>query len=320
MSTPTCSASRCGRSGAAVGRAAGVRVRRVDRTRRAAGRERRAADLALGGLADLRCWTSRSRRSGSGRWRPEHPCLWVDAKVERVRDGARVVHKAVRNRPRVHDSGRREILGIDVGQAETEAFWMEFLGSLHRVPLPRAGEDPPDRGLQSFAGVGADHLHALQAAARHLQRRVQRAGARAAGRGDRPPRGPLPKVARILADAEEDIPAFHAFAPAHRSRLRSTNPPERFNREIGRRTDGVGIFPDDRSLIRLVGMLCLEQNDERSCAAATCRAPRCSRRSRSDRIATPTSTPRSSRNRRRPEQPPSHRPDQCATPTPFRDT
>ena len=74
--------------------------------------------------------------------------------------------------------------------------------------------------------------------------------------------GKLPKVAALLEEAEEDIIAFYSFPPAHWSKLRSTNPLERFNKEIGRRTDVVGIFPDDRSLIRLVGMLCLEQNDE----------------------------------------------------------
>ncbi len=72
----------------------------------------------------------------------------------------------------------------------------------------------------------------------------------------------LPKVAALLADSEEDILAFSASPAAHWPKLRSTNPLERFNKEIGRRTDVVGIFPDDRSLIRLVGMLCLEQNDE----------------------------------------------------------
>jgi putative transposase len=74
--------------------------------------------------------------------------------------------------------------------------------------------------------------------------------------------GKLPKVAALLEEAEEDILAFYAFPPPHWPKLRSTNPLERFNKEIGRRTDVVGIFPDDRSLIRLVGMLCLEQNDE----------------------------------------------------------
>jgi transposase-like protein len=66
----------------------------------------------------------------------------------------------------------------------------------------------------------------------------------------------------MLEDAEHDILAFYAFPPSHWRKLRSTNPLERFNREVGRRTDVVGIFPDDRSLIRLAGMLCIEQNDE----------------------------------------------------------
>ena len=72
----------------------------------------------------------------------------------------------------------------------------------------------------------------------------------------------MPKVAALLEDAEPDILAFYAFPAAHWRKLRSTNPLERFNKEIGRRTDVVGIFPDDASLIRLAGMLCIEQNDE----------------------------------------------------------
>ena len=74
--------------------------------------------------------------------------------------------------------------------------------------------------------------------------------------------GKLPRVAAMLAGAEEDVLAFYAFPAAHWRKLRSTNPLERLNREIGRRTDVVGIFPDDRSLVRLATMLCIEQNDE----------------------------------------------------------
>ena len=66
----------------------------------------------------------------------------------------------------------------------------------------------------------------------------------------------------MLEDAEPEILAFYAFPASHWRKLRSTNPLERFNKEVGRRTDVVGIFPDDRSLIRLAGMLCIEQNDE----------------------------------------------------------
>ena len=74
--------------------------------------------------------------------------------------------------------------------------------------------------------------------------------------------GRLSRIATMLEDAEPDILAFYAFPAAHWTKLRSTNPLERFNKEIGRRTDVVGIFPDDRSLVRLAGMLCIEQNDE----------------------------------------------------------
>jgi transposase-like protein len=69
-------------------------------------------------------------------------------------------------------------------------------------------------------------------------------------------------VAALLEDAEHDVLAFYAFPAEHRPKIRSTNPLERFNREIGRRTDVVGIFPDDASLIRLVSMLAIEAHDE----------------------------------------------------------
>jgi putative transposase len=72
----------------------------------------------------------------------------------------------------------------------------------------------------------------------------------------------LPKIAALLEDAEADVLAFYAFPAEHWPKLRSTNPLERFNREIGRRTDVVGIFPDNKSLIRLVSMLAIEANDE----------------------------------------------------------
>jgi transposase-like protein len=75
-------------------------------------------------------------------------------------------------------------------------------------------------------------------------------------------RKPLPKIAVLLEEAEEDLLAFSAFPADHWPKLRSTNPLERVNREIGRRTDVVGIFPNDRSLIRLAASVVIEQNDE----------------------------------------------------------
>jgi putative transposase len=75
-------------------------------------------------------------------------------------------------------------------------------------------------------------------------------------------RKPLPKIAVLLEDAEDDLLAFYAFPAAHWPKLRSTNPLERVNREIGRRTDVVGIFPNDKALIRLAASVVIEQNDE----------------------------------------------------------
>ncbi len=75
-------------------------------------------------------------------------------------------------------------------------------------------------------------------------------------------RKPLPRVAALLEEAEEDVLAFYGFPVDHWAKLRSTNPLERVNREIGRRTDVVGIFPNDRSLIRLAASVVIEQNDE----------------------------------------------------------
>src|SRR5207247_9838204 len=75
-------------------------------------------------------------------------------------------------------------------------------------------------------------------------------------------RKPLPRVATLLEEAEDDLLAFYSFPTDHWPKLRSTNPLERVNREIGRRTDVVGIFPNDRSLIRLAASVVIEQNDE----------------------------------------------------------
>jgi putative transposase len=216
----------------------------------------------------------------------DYPYLWLDGKVEKVRHGGRVVAKCVVIAYGVHETGRREILGIDVGEAETEAFWTGFLRSLiarglsgvqlvvsdaHeglKAAIARLLRCPWQRCtvhfLRDCLGHARRDQHGLLAA---LIRPIFQADSGEQAR-ERLPEAiaaleeRLPKIAAMLADAEEDILAFYAFPQAHWSKLRSTNPLERFNKEIGRRTDVVGIFPDDRSLIRLVGMLCLEQNDE----------------------------------------------------------
>jgi transposase-like protein len=215
-----------------------------------------------------------------------YPYLFVDAKVEKVRDGGRVQHKCVVIARAVHQTGRREIIGLDVGEAETEAFWREFLRSLVNrgllgVRLAISDAHPGLKAalaqvlgcpwqrctvhfLTDCLGHARQDQHGLLAALIRLIFRAdsgeeaRRRLGEAIAQLERPP----PKVAAMLEDGEEDILAFYPFPAEHWPKLRSTNPLERFNREIGRRTDVVGIFPDDASLIRLVSMLAIEANDE----------------------------------------------------------
>ena len=212
--------------------------------------------------------------------------MFVDAKVEKVRDGGRVARKCVVIAHAVHETGRREIIGLDVGEAETEAFWREFLRSLVKrglvgVQLAISDAHPGLKAaleqvlgcawqrctvhfLRDALGHARKDQHGLLAALiRPIFRAVSGEEARRRlGEAVSQLERPLPKVAAMLEEAEEDILAFYAFPSEHWPKLRSTNPLERFNREIGRRTDVVGIFPDDASLIRLVSMLAIEANDE----------------------------------------------------------
>jgi putative transposase len=215
-----------------------------------------------------------------------YPYLFLDAKLEKVRDGGRVVNKALVIAHGIHESGRREILSIDVGEAETEAFWTDFLRGLVKRGLTGVQLAISDAHaglkaaiakvlgcawqrctvhfLRDCLGHARKDQHGLLAAlirpifnADSLEQardRLSEAVAHLDGR--------MPKVVALLEDAEADILAFYAFPAGHWSKLRSTNPLERFNKEIGRRTDVVGIFPNDAALIRLAGMLCIEQNDE----------------------------------------------------------
>ena len=215
-----------------------------------------------------------------------YPYLWLDAKVEKVRDGGRVVRKCLVIAHGVHETGRREVIGLDCGECETEAFWRDFLRSLVKRGLAGVQlvvSDAHEGLKQAIAQVlGAPWqrctVHFLREALGHARREQQPmlaalirpifnadSGEQArALLGDALERleRPLPKVAAMLERAEEDLLAFYAFPADHWRKLRSTNPLERLNREIGRRTDVVGIFPDDASLIRLATSLVIEQNDE----------------------------------------------------------
>src|SRR4051812_45846315 len=215
-----------------------------------------------------------------------YPYLWVDAKQEKVRDGAHVVSKAVVIAYGVHESGRREVIGLDVGEIESEAFWREFLRSLKRRGLEsvRLCVSDAHEGLKNaiarvlgcpWQRCTVHFVRDMHQHCRPSQRALVSAALREVFNADDHAQArervthvieqlepTVPKVAQLLAETEEDLLAYYRFPREHWTKLRSTNPLERVNREIGRRTDVVGIFPNDRSLIRLAGMLLIEQNDE----------------------------------------------------------
>jgi putative transposase len=215
-----------------------------------------------------------------------YPYLWLDAKVERVRERGGVRHKALVIAYGVHASGRREVIGLDVGEAETEAFWRAFLRSLRergldgvklcisdahlglKNAIAQVLGCPWQRCTVHFRRDLLGHVTRTQqplvsGAIRGIFTATSAAEARARlGQVAEQLRPHAPKVARLLEDAEAELLAFYAFPAEHWPKLRSTNPLERVNREVGRRTDVAGIFPNDAALLRLAGMLLLEQNDE----------------------------------------------------------
>jgi transposase-like protein len=215
-----------------------------------------------------------------------YPYLWLDAKVERVRDGGRVMRKALVLAYGVHESGYREVVALDVGECETEAFWRSFLRSLVERGLTGVELVVSDahtglkKAIAQVLGCPWQRcsVHFLREALGHVRKDQQgmvaallrplfnadsgETARELVGDALERLRKPLPKLAALLEEAEEDLLAFYAFPADHWPKLRSTNPLERVNREIGRRTDVVGIFPNDRSLIRLAASVVIEQNDE----------------------------------------------------------
>src|SRR5947199_5212189 len=215
-----------------------------------------------------------------------YPYLWLDGKVERVREAGGVRQKCLAIAYGVHETGRREVLGLDVGEGETESFWREFLRSLRARGLTgvRLCVSDAHEGLKNAIAqvLGCPWqrctVHFLRDMLGHCSKQQQPLVAAAirqlfhaeSGHEARERLGDVverlapiaPKVVRLLEDAAEDLLGFYAFPPEHWPKLRSTNPLERVNREIGRRSDVVGIYPNDAALIRLAGMLLIEQNDE----------------------------------------------------------
>jgi putative transposase len=210
----------------------------------------------------------------------EWPYLWLDATYLKQREGGRIVSVAA------NTDGKREIVGLHIGPSEAETFWAAFLKSMLR------------RGLNGVKRVISDAHEGLKAAIRrvmgaswqrcrvHWMRNAlsyvpkgQQSMVAAALRQTfiQPDRASAsqtlrhvadqlrtkwPKLAAFIEDSETDVLAHMDFPIQHRSKTASTNGLERLNKEVKRRADVVGIFPNEGSIIRLIGAVLLEANDE----------------------------------------------------------
>lgn len=228
------------------------------------------------------------------------PYLWLDATYVTVREGGRIISRAVIVAVAVNEDGKREVPGIATGPSEAETFWTDFLRSL------------ADRGLRGVKLVIADDHKGLRAAARrvfnatHQRCRVhwmrnalahaparqrtavaamlktifaQESKAEAEAQWDTVAdalREKQDKLGTFMDASRDDVLAYMDFPREHWAQIASTNPPERVNREIKRRTDVVGFvgktaphavfwsssLPNDDAIIRLVGAIMLETNDK----------------------------------------------------------
>jgi len=216
-----------------------------------------------------------------------YPYLWLDALYLKVRQRSRVVSLAVVIAIGVRETGERDILGFDLGASEEEAFWLQFLRHLKerglggvQLVISDAHEGLKNAIGQALSGASWQRcrVHFMRNLLAYIPKGDKAMVAAAIrtifAQSSRPAASeqlhalaaamdkPYPKAAELLRRAEDDILAYMAFPEEHWRRIYSTNPLERLNKEVKRRTNVVGIFPDRASVIRLVGALLNELDDE----------------------------------------------------------
>jgi transposase-like protein len=216
-----------------------------------------------------------------------YPYLWLDATHLKVREAGRVVSNAVVVAYGLNEDGYREVIGMSVGASENETFWMEFLRSLVERGLSgvQLAISDAHKGLKKAIATvltGASWQRCTVHFMRNVQGKVTKSAqgmvtASVRTIFNQPDHGSAvaqlekmaemlqdryPQVAEMLWEAMEDILAYMHFPETHWRQIRSTNLLERLNKEIARRSDVVGIFPNPASALRLIGMVLAEQNDE----------------------------------------------------------
>jgi putative transposase len=216
----------------------------------------------------------------------EWPYLWLDATYLKVRDGGRIVSVAAIIAMAVDTDGRREIVGLGLGPSEAEPFWSGFLKSLVKRGLKGVKlviSDAHDGLRHAITRVlGATwqrcRVHWMRNALAHVPKGQHTMVAAAIRQAFLQPdaaaahqtwrhvadqlRARWPKLGMLMDDSEHDVLAYITFPAQHRTKLHSTNPLERLNKEVKRRADVVGIFPNEASITRLIGAVLLAQNDE----------------------------------------------------------